>query len=256
MNDYGLWLLVAVNSAVFIIFAASFFHPRSRRDWKAMGGFSAFIVALMVEMYGFPLTIYLLSGWAGSRFESLTLTHDGGHLWSELIGWKGDPHFSPFHLASYVFIALGFWAIAAAWPVLLRAAKEGTLATTGPYARVRHPQYVGFLAIMVGFLLQWPTIPTIVMFPVLVYIYWRLSIQEEASVAAAFPAAWAAYARQTPRFVPRRRHDEPPASRGGRRRLPPAETRPRTTLSTSGSRSSRGSEGAAENATGGTRLLP
>ena len=214
MKDYGLWLLVAVNSAVFILFAASFFHPRSRRDWKAMGGFSAFIVALMVEMYGFPLTIYLLSGWAGSRFKSLRLTHDGGHLWSELIGWKGDPHFSPFHLASYVFIALGFWAIAAAWPVLLRAAKEGTLATTGPYARVRHPQYVGFLAIMVGFLLQWPTIPTLVMFPVLLYVYRRLSVQEEASVAAAFPAEWPAYASRTPRFVPRRRHDEPPASSG------------------------------------------
>jgi len=84
---------------VFIIFAASFFHPRTKRDWKAMGAFSSFIVALMVEMYGFPLTIYFLAGWLGSRFDSLTLTHDGGHLWSELIGWQGDPHMSPFHLA-------------------------------------------------------------------------------------------------------------------------------------------------------------
>src|SRR5680860_512807 len=92
---YGLWLLVIVNSAVFIIFAASFFHPRTKRDWKAMGAFSSFIVALMVEMYGFPLTIYFLAGWLGSRFDSLTLTHDGGHLWSELIGWQGDPHMSP-----------------------------------------------------------------------------------------------------------------------------------------------------------------
>jgi protein-S-isoprenylcysteine O-methyltransferase Ste14 len=200
---YGLWLLVIVNSAVFIIFAASFFHPRTGRDWKAMGGFSAFVVALMVEMYGFPLTIYLLSGWVGSRFESLTLTHDGGHLWSELIGWTGDPHLSPFHLASYVFIGGGFWAIAAAWPVLLRAAKEHGLATTGLYARVRHPQYVGFLAIMVGFLLQWPTIPTLVMFPVLVYVYRRLSIQEERAVAAAFGDEWDRYAAGTPRFIPR-----------------------------------------------------
>ena len=214
---YGLWLLVIVNSAVFIIFAASFFHPRTKRDWKAMGGFSAFIVALMVEMYGFPLTIYLLSGWVGSRFESLTLTHDGGHLWSELIGWKGDPHMSPFHLVSYVFIGVGFWAIAAAWPVLLRAAKAGGLATAGPYARVRHPQYVGFLAIMVGFLLQWPTIPTIVMFPVLVYIYRRLSMQEERAVAAQFGSAWVDYASRTPRFVPRL---GPPA-------VPPGEGRAR-----------------------------
>ena len=75
-----------------------------------MGGLSA----LIVEMYGFPLTIYLLSGWAGSRFKTLTLTHNGGQLWSELIGWKGDPHLSPFHLASYLFIGGGVWAIAAA----------------------------------------------------------------------------------------------------------------------------------------------
>ena len=199
---YGLWFLAAVNAAVFIIFAASFFHPRSTRDWKAMGAFSSFIVALMVEMYGFPLTIYLLSGWLGSRFESLTLTHDGGHLWSELTGWKGDPHVSPFHLASYVVIAGGFWAIASAWPVLLRAARDGKLATTGLYAKVRHPQYVGFLAIMVGFLLQWPTIPTLVMFPILVVIYRRLSIQEEKAVAAEFGPAWDDYAALTPRFIP------------------------------------------------------
>ena len=211
---YGLWLLVIVNSAVFIIFAASFFHPRTGRDWKAMGGFSAFVVALMVEMYGFPLTIYLLSGWVGSRFESLTLTHDGGHLWSELIGWTGDPHLSPFHLASYVFIGGGFWAIAAAWPVLLRAAKEHGLATTGLYARVRHPQYVGFLAIMVGFLLQWPTIPTIVMFPVLVVVYRRLAMQEERTVAAAFGPEWIRYAAATPRFVPRLDVSPPPPPSG------------------------------------------
>src|SRR3546814_11198684 len=79
-----------------------------------MGGFSAFVVALMVEMYGFPLTIYLLSGWVGSRFESLTLTHDGGHLWSELIGWTGDPHLSTFQLPSSVFIGGGLWALSSA----------------------------------------------------------------------------------------------------------------------------------------------
>lgn len=202
---YGVWLLVVVNSAIFIIFAASFFHPRSKRDWKAMGAFSSFVVALMVEMYGFPLTIYFLSGWLGSRFDTLTLTHNGGHLWNELLGWQGDPHLSPFHLVSYVFIGAGFWAIAAAWPVLLRAARDGKLATTGLYARVRHPQYVGFLVIMVGFLLQWPTIPTLVMFPVLIVIYRRLSLQEERAVAAEFGTDWEDYARRTPRFIPRLR---------------------------------------------------
>jgi protein-S-isoprenylcysteine O-methyltransferase Ste14 len=214
MTDYGygLWLLVIVNSAVFIIFAASFFHPSNGRDWRALGGFSAFVVALFTEMYGVPLTIYLLSGPLGSRFD-LDLTHDRGHLWSDLVGWGGDPHFSPFHLASYVFIGGGFWLIAAAWRVLYAAQRGGTLATSGPYARVRHPQYAGFLAILVGFLLQWPTLLTLAMFPVLVVMYRRLATAEEREVRSGHPAQWAPYALVTPRFIPRivRRSETPPS---------------------------------------------
>lgn len=197
---YGLWALVAINSAVFILFAASFFKPRGGRDWRALGGFSAFIVALFAEMYGYPLTIYLLGGVLGDK---LGLSHNQGHLWTDLIGWKGDPHLSPFHFASYILIGGGFWLIAAAWSRLHAAARAGRLATDGPYARVRHPQYAGFIAIMVGFLLQWPTLPTLVMFPILVVVYRRLAIREEHDVAVAFAAEWDAYAATAPRFIPR-----------------------------------------------------
>ena len=203
-QDYGLWPLVIINSLVLIVFAGSFFHPRSQRDWRAMGAYSAFIVALFTEMYGAPLTIYLLSGWLGSRFPALQPTHSGGHLWNDLIGWQGDPHVSPFHLASYAVLAAGFWLIATAWTQLLRSAREDRLATTGPYAWVRHPQYLGFLAIMVGFLLQWPTIPTLVMFPVLVYVYWRLARTKEREVAVRYPNEWPTYAAQVRRLRPRR----------------------------------------------------
>ena len=208
MNDYGygLWFLVIVNIAVILLFAASFFHPTTKRDWRAFGTFSAFVVALFTEMYGVPLTVYLLSGWLGNSFLGLDLTHDGGHLWSQLLGWEGDPHFSPFHLASYVVIIGGFVMISSAWKRLYEAARAGTLATDGLYARLRHPQYAGFMAIMIGFLLQWPTLPTLVMFPVLVYVYRRLAIAEERETRAQFGAAWDAYAAATPRFLPRR-HD-------------------------------------------------
>ena len=216
MNDYGygLWFLVVINTAVVILFAASFFHPRSRRDWRALGGFSAFAVALFTEMYGAPLRISLLSGWLGNSVLGFDLTHGGGHLWNDLVGWGGDPHVSPFHLASYVLIGGGFWMIASGWSALLRAAKAGVLATDGLYARIRHPQYTGFIAIMIGFLLQWPTIPTLLMFPVLVVIYRRLASSEERETRDRFGAEWDAYAARTPRFLPRRGASSSPSDIG------------------------------------------
>lgn len=142
---------------------------------------------------------------ARQPLPELALTHDGGHLWSALLGWRGDPHVSPFHLVSYAAIGGGFWLIAAAWRQLWAAQRCGALATGGPYERVRHPQYAGFLLIMVGFLLQWPTIPTLVMFPPLVVVYRRLAIAEEAAVRAEHASVWDDYARRTPRFISRRR---------------------------------------------------
>lgn len=199
---YGLWAAVIIDSAVLILFALSVFHPASKRDWKAMGAFSAFIVALFAEMYGFPLTIYLLTSWLGNRFPQLTLNHSGGHLWADLIGWQGDPHLTPFHLASYAFIGGGFALIAIAWRRLWAAARGDTLATGGAYAWVRHPQYDGFIAIVFGFLLQWPTLPTLVLFPVLLLIYRRLSLSEEREMRERFGAAWDRYAAEVPRFIP------------------------------------------------------
>jgi protein-S-isoprenylcysteine O-methyltransferase Ste14 len=201
--DYGLWPLVVFNSALFIAFAVGFFHPKSSRDWQVLGGFSAFAVALFTEMYGYPLTVYLLSGPLAGVVPGVDLSHNAGHLWSNLTGWQGDPHVSPFHLASYIFILGGFWLIAVAWKHLLAAQKADRLATQGPYSRLRHPQYLAFVLIMAGFLLQWPTFATLAMFPVLAFVYRRLAIREERDVSARFGAEWDLYASHTPRFLPR-----------------------------------------------------
>ena len=201
---YGLWSLVLINSAVFVIFAFSFFKPQTARDWRSFGAFSAFLVALFTEMYGFPLTIYFLSGWLQSRFPDVNwFAHDSGHLLETIFGWKANPHLGPFHLLSFVFIFGGFILISAAWRVLYDAQRRRALATTGPYARVRHPQYAGFVLIMFGFLLQWPTLLTLAMFPVLVWMYARLARQEEHEAIAAFGGAYAQYASQVPAFIPR-----------------------------------------------------
>jgi len=201
---YGLWSLVVINAGVFIIFAFSFARPRTSRDWRSFGAFSAFLVALFTEMYGFPLTIYLLSSWLGSRYPGVNiLSHNSGHLWETLLGWRGDPHLNPLHLFSNVVIGVGFLILASAWDVLYKAQREGQLATTGLYAQVRHPQYGGFILIMIGFLLQWPTLLTLVMFPILVTMYVRLAWREEREVREAFGDAYARYAAATPAFVPR-----------------------------------------------------
>ena len=201
---YGLWGLVIINSLVFIIFAFSFFKPKSARDWRGFGAFSAFLVALFTEMYGFPLTIYLLSGWLGSRFPGIDfLSHDAGHLLETLFGWEANPHFGPFHIASSIVLVAGFWLLAAAWRVLYDAQRAGELATTGPYAKVRHPQYIGFVLIMFGFLLQWPTVLTLLMFPVLVVVYAALARREERDCLARFGDDYANYLERTPRFIPR-----------------------------------------------------
>jgi protein-S-isoprenylcysteine O-methyltransferase Ste14 len=200
---YGLWMLVILNSAIFLMFAFSFFKPQTGRDWRSFGAFAAFVVALFVEMYGFPLTIYLMSGWLQTKYPNLDLmSHNSGHLWSTLLGEKGDPHFGVLHIASYVFLGLGFYLLSAAWNVLYHAQRANRLATAGPYARIRHPQYVAFVMILLGFLLQWPTLLTLVMFPILVAMYGRLAVTEEREMRERFGAEFDLYAARTPRFVP------------------------------------------------------
>ena len=203
-SGYGLWSLVVINSLVFIIFAFSITKPRTTRDWRTFSAFSALIVALFVEMYGFPLTIYLLSGWLVRKYPGVDFfSHDAGHLLHTLLGWKMNPHFDPLHILSNVLIFAGFILLSAAWKVLYDAQRTKTLATTGPYAYVRHPQYDGFILIMLGFLFQWPTLITLIMFPILVVMYVKLAKREEREVLAKFGEPYGRYMAATPAFVPR-----------------------------------------------------
>lgn len=68
---------------------------------------------------------------------------------------------------------------------------------------MRHPQYVAFALIMFGFLLQWPTLVTLIMFPILVLLYARLAKKEERDMVAEFGQDYDLYRGRTPAFIPR-----------------------------------------------------
>jgi len=119
-----------------------------------------------------------------------------------MTGLKINPHFGPFHIASNILIIAGFFLLSASWQVLYRAQRTHVLATTGPYARIRHPQYAAFVVIMFGFLLQWPTLITLVMFPILVAVYARLARTEEGWALDEFGDDYRRYMARTPAFIP------------------------------------------------------
>lgn len=201
---YGLWGLVILNSVIFIFFAFSFFKPQTKTDWRTFNAFSAFIIAYFIEMYGFPLTIYLFSGWLASKYPGIDfLTHNNSHLIHTLLGMKGDPHWDIFHILSNILIFGGFIMLSNAWHTLWKAQRSHKLATTGIYAYMRHPQYAAFIIIMLGFLLQWPTLPTLIMFPILTFMYVRLALKEEKAVETEFDDEYRRWAAVTPRFIPR-----------------------------------------------------
>ena len=205
---YVFWSLVLVNVGIFVILTLSYLTPVKRREWRSLGVFAAFIVALFTEMYGFPLTIYVLTAVLGSRYPALNpFSHSSGHLWITLLG--GGAWMSVvIHVISNGLMLAGLLLMGAGWHRIHRA--QGTLVTDGPYAWVRHSQYSGLFLISIGLLVQWPTIITVATWPILIAVYYRLARREEREAEAVFGDAYRAYEVRVPMFVPRlRRLPEP-----------------------------------------------
>jgi protein-S-isoprenylcysteine O-methyltransferase Ste14 len=199
---YGNWLLVIVNIAIFLAFVISSFKPRNKTDWRTFNMFAAFVVSLFAEMYGFPLTIYLLVSFFSRWFPNLSFTHSSGHLLIDVFGFKGDPHTNIIHLLSNLFIFGGLILLSNAWKILYQANLESKIANSGIYRHIRHPQYTAFILIIIGFLLQWPTIITLTMAPILIFRYIRLSQSEEKYMIKKFGQSYTNYQKNTSQFVP------------------------------------------------------
>jgi methanethiol S-methyltransferase len=208
---YGFWSLVVVNAAIFVLLTLSYLTPVKRREWRSFGVFTAFVVALFTEMYGFPLTIYVLTAVLGTRYPALNpFSHASGHLWITLFG-GGAWMSAAIHVVSNGLMLAGLFLMGAGWHRIHRA--HGALVTDGPYAWVRHPQYSGLFLITIGLLVQWPTIITIATWPILIAVYYRLARREERDAEAAFGDAYRTYKARTPMFVPRLRADRAAAPR-------------------------------------------
>jgi protein-S-isoprenylcysteine O-methyltransferase Ste14 len=197
---YGMWVIVIFNIGLFLFFILSFIKPKQTQEWRNMGMVTAFLVALFTEMYGFPLTIYLLTGWLGEAYPVLQpFNHKFGHLWVVVFGGSTLAWIIVMSL-SLLFLIAGYTLMSKGWRQIHGA--HDRLVTGGVYAYVRHPQYTGLFLIITGFLIQWPTLLTVIMAPILVYAYVRLSRSEETVVKQKFNQPYLQYAVRTPMFFP------------------------------------------------------
>lgn len=189
-------LMIVGGSWILYLFLA----PKSWRDWAGAGLVQAFIIALYSEMYGFPLTIYVLTGFLRIK---IPMVHNSGHLWAALLGYGETGDAIEMAIGS-VFVVAGLLLIVRGWIRIYFS--DGRLVTDGVYGAMRHPQYAGIFLAIFGQLIHWPTIPTLLLSPLIVGVYFRLARREETRLTNRFGAEYLEYRQRVPMFFPRFRN--------------------------------------------------
>ena len=196
---YGNWGIVITMVVMSLFFIFYFIPMRTRLQKRSGGALATFLVALFAEMYGFPLTIYFLGHFVGIK---IPFDHVHGHLLGNLITYLGlGDGWAIVMILSNILLIAGIWIISAGWELVYNS--EGGLVTDGIYRYVRHPQYSGIFVITLAFMIQWPTLITLILWPFVIAMYVRLAKQEEQDVLKQFPEEYREYMKRVPMFIPR-----------------------------------------------------
>jgi protein-S-isoprenylcysteine O-methyltransferase Ste14 len=199
---YGNWPAVVTTSVFFLVFLLFLARPRKPKEWKGAGLMAAFFISLFTEMFGIPLTIYLLAPLLGIEPKMFGMYES--HLWAYLFSRTGlmplDVAVSSVMLVSTLLLFVSFALLALGWKRVYRG--RGELVTSGLYAKVRHPQYLGLIIIVVAFLIMWPTVLTIVLAPFLIARYILLAREEDRELEKEFGEDFRRYREKVPRFIP------------------------------------------------------
>ena len=184
-DTFGQSGLIALNILVVLAFLALLPYRRPTKNiWKSQGAFIAFAIALMTEMFGWPLLIFLVSPLIDIPILAPEYFRMIGH-WPAMVG-------TALSIIGLVLIAIG-------WAQIHRA--QG-LVTDGIYRLMRHPQYTGIFLFTFGWILHWPSVITLILWPFLIAAYVWLAKMEERQAMEEFGEAYHEYARRTKRFIP------------------------------------------------------